>query len=144
VNCHCAHGAHCTYNFTKPKPLPTPFAEATDAFLSGPISSNKADRSCNGQKKTRGCRSSRCFTLHQHYLARDIKRKISNKDLLLINGCNSSAHDGTDFRLQSLSKLPRPEQSLNGGQASLRYVLSFTQQYVRCSTCVTGRFEAQV
>jgi hypothetical protein len=98
--------AHCTYNFTKPKPLPTPFAEATDAFLSGPISSNKADRSCNGQKEKKhdvDC-SSRRFTLHQLYLARDIKRKISNKDLLLINGCNSSAHDGTDLRLQSLSK----------------------------------------
>jgi hypothetical protein len=99
--------AHCTYNFTKPKPLPTPFAEATDAFLSGPISSNKADRSCNGQKKNTTLTAvhgvSPC-TLHQHYLARDIKRKISNKDLLLINGCNSSAHDGTDFWLQSLSK----------------------------------------
>ena len=36
-----------TYNFTKPNPLPTPSADATDAFFNGPISSNSADKSYN-------------------------------------------------------------------------------------------------
>jgi hypothetical protein len=35
-----------TYNFTKPKPLPTPFSAAMDVFFKGPMSSKRAVKSC--------------------------------------------------------------------------------------------------
>jgi hypothetical protein len=105
VNCRCAHGGS----------LHLQFHEA-EAFADTVHGSNRcilewANFLKQGRQILQRTEKSTTLTavhgislVHQLYLARDIKRKISNEDLLLINGCNSSAHDGTDFWLQSLSK----------------------------------------